>query len=797
MNARHSLKVTAIVALAGFLFSLDAASAEKGLVLAENGQPKASIIIAAEPDAKTKVAAEELQSYVEKISGAKLPILDDTAKPAGAALLVGRSKATDALGVKVPSGHTNSRREEGFIIATRGERIVLAGNNEGPYHGTEYAVYDFLRALGVRWFMPSDFGEIVPQAATLVVPELKQTTGTPDFVMRNWGAHIKPEMKEQEMRWKLRNKMNPEKLFATPTDGSARRIVPEKLHFAEHPEWFAMKPDKTRNPHMPNLTSAEAVQTSAGVIKEYLRKNPEANSYGFSPDDGMPRDFSPETVKRNAGFVAQGGREGVEKEVSITEEWMEFVNAVAAEVHKEFPEALIAANGYANRDMPPQGVTLDKRTVIMFAAIWSCTLHAYDDPRCWQNVRHGQMMKRWAEMCPNVWNYGFHEGMLVSGLTPIPETRKLRRDFPLMKKWGVMGFADESRNVWAEKGIASRWLKAQLEWNASADVDALLTEFYAKWYGAAADPMRAFYDAIEDAIENTPIHGHEDRVMPEIYSASLLANLAKHITAAEASADGERTKTHVRADRLIFEHLKTYMAMSAADAAGDFAAAAKHAAHMLELRVEMHAINPFYVWSDEKGLHTGIYYWGVDKRRLYYETLADMTSGKTGDLIALLPEKAAFSTDPHDDGLFAEWYQPAFNDKSWPAVLTTHPFYAQGYTDEAGHNYTGQMWYRLKVNVPASAKGRKVMLYAPVIETEAWCWVNGQFVGHRPYKESYIRPLQMEFDVSDALKPGVENTIAIRVSTSQAPAQVASGILSRLFLYAPNAEAAAADKEKK
>src|SRR5258708_2047522 len=163
-----------------------------------------------------------------------------------------------------------------------------------------------------------------------------------------------------------------------------------------------------------------------------------------------------------------------------------------------------------------------------------------------------------------------------------------------------------------------------------------------------------------------------------------------------------------------------------------------------------------------------------------------MTSGKTGDLIAVLPEKAAFSTDPHDDGLFAEWYKPAFNDKGWPGVLTTHPFYAQGYTDEAGHTYTGQMWYRLKVKVPASAKGKKVMLYAPVIETEAWCWVNGQFAGHRPYREAYIRPCQMELDVTDALKPGVENTIAIRVSTSQAPAQAASGILSRLFLYAPN-----------
>jgi hypothetical protein len=301
-------------------------------------------------------------------------------------------------------------------------------------------------------------------------------------------------------------------------------------------------------------------------------------------------------VKRNTGFVAQGGRPGVESEVSTTEEWMGFVNAVAAEVHQEFPEAYLASNGYANRDIPPQGLALDKRIVIMFAALWSCTLHAYDDPHCWQKVRQGQMLRRWAELCPNVWVYGYNYNMLVSSLTPFPETHRLRRDFPLMKRWGVIGFNDENRNVWAEAGIASRWLRAQLEWNANADVEALLADFYEKWYGAAAGPMRAFYEAIEEALKNAPVHGHEDRVLPEVYSPALMRRLRKHISAAEGCAANERCKTHVRADRLIFEHLAGYVGMSAAEAAGDFAGAARQASRMLALRKELHAINPFYIW---------------------------------------------------------------------------------------------------------------------------------------------------------------------------------------------------------
>ena len=134
-------------------------------------------------------------------------------------------------------------------------------------------------------------------------------------------------------------------------------------------------------------------------------------------------------------------------------------------MHKEFPHAYIATNGYANRNLPPEGVKLDDHLVIMFAAIWSCTLHGYDDEHCWQKVRQGQMLKRWCELCKNVWIYGYNYNMLVSGLTPVTEFAKLRHDFPLMKKWGVMGFHDESRNVWAEAGIASRYLRAN--WNGT------------------------------------------------------------------------------------------------------------------------------------------------------------------------------------------------------------------------------------------------------------------------------------------------------------------------------------------
>jgi len=619
---------------------------------------------------------------------------------------------------------------------------------------------------------------------TVAFPEV-EVRETPDFIMRNWWLHAKPELREPERRWKIRNRMSPDNMFATPGDSSARNILPAAQYFDAHPEYFAMNADGTRNPHLPNLTHPKAVEIAAGIIKDYFRENPEANSYGFAPDDGLPRDYSPETMALHRGFVDLLGRPGVPAEESMTEEWFYFVNNVTREVRKEFPDVYIATNGYANRNLPPEGIELDDHLIVMFAAIWSCTLHAYDDEHCWQKVRQGEMLKRWCEIGDNVWIYGYNYQMLVSGLTPLPETRKLCRDLPLMKHWGAIGFLDETRNIWAECGIASRYLRARLEWDTEADAEAILDDFYAKWYGEAAEPMRAFYDAIEDAIETSPLHGHEDRIMPYVYTPELLRDLEPRLRDAERAGDSERSRLHVSADRLICDHLRAYMAMSAAEAAGNFAGAARQAQTMMDLRGKLHAIDPFYVWYDEERYHSGIWYWGVEDRRAYYQTLADKTSGKTGGLVALAPERAPFRTDPHDDGIAARWYAPGLSTDDWEPIVTARPFYIQGYEDAQGRPYTGAIWYRLSVDVPASAEGKQVRVYAPVVETEAWCWVNGEYVGHRPYMEAYVRPAPMEFDITDAARPGEKNLIAIRVSTSLAQAAAGSGLLSRVFLYSP------------
>lgn len=149
-------------------------------------------------------------------------------------------------------------------------------------------------------------------------------------------------------------------------------------------------------------------------------------------------------------------------------------------------------------------------------------------------------------------------------------------------------------------------------------------------------------------------------------------------------------------------------------------------------------------------------------------------------------ERAEFRIDPRDDGRFDGWYRTRFDDRQWETKCTTLPFFAQGkYLDEKGYPYMGPLWYRLEVDVPESVAGRPARLHCMAAEAEAWVWVNGTFVGHRPYRDAYIRPNAIDMDVTGALIPGQKNNVVVRLHTNFQPAQMAAGLASRLFLYSP------------
>jgi hypothetical protein len=280
---------------------------------------------------------------------------------------------------------------------------------------------------------------------------------------------------------------------------------------------------------------------------------------------------------------------------------------------------------------------------------------------------------------------------------------------------------------------------------------------------------------------------------------------------AETASQGNTwAEPRVRLDRSTFDYLVAYKAMERAEFDADWPSAVKHADAMVEAIRPAMQFSRFYwdVANEPKpivGQAYGFYYWGTVHRRTAYAELAALTHGEKGTLVAVLPESAKFQLDPRDDGRFDGWYKPEWDESGWSEIRTTIPFFAQAsnaipanatpdssssnWLDSQGFPYLGAMWYRMSVDVPADAAGKRVRLHGLAAETEAWVWVNGEFVGHRPYAEAYIRPNSLDFEVTKAIQPGRKNSIVVRVHTNYQPTQMAGGLVSRLFLYAPAANA--------
>ncbi len=124
---------------------------------------------------------------------------------------------------------------------------------------------------------------------------------------------------------------------------------------------------------------------------------------------------------------------------------------------------------------------------------------------------------------------------------------------------------------------------------------------------------------------------------------------------------------------------------------------------------------------------------------------------------------------PSDEGTQAGYWRTEYDDAdwqvrpvpgSWDDADIPEPEGKGGVSkNRSGANhFTGVGWYRRSFNVPALAPAERVVLHCEGVADESVLWINGREVGrhcggHVPFA----------FDVTDAVKPGAPNLLAMRV----------------------------------
>jgi hypothetical protein len=779
LSALHPVRRVAAPILLAVCLLLPPAWRANALVLVDKGRPQAKIVIATNASDQAREAATLLQDYLQRISGARLDIQDESVPAAGTQILVGRSQKAAALGVNLPARLTSAMNEEEYIIRIVGDNLILAGNEHTAYHGTVYAVNDLLERLGCRWFFPGAYGEVIPKLETVAIDPLN-VHERPDFRFRNiWYSGWMPAT-EQEVNefnvWRTRNRMNSLAGLSLPADGSILRLAPSEKYFASHPHIYAIDKKGERSKEMLCLTEPDAVAIAAETIKQELRTHPEMLTFGFAPPDGHPQCFCSRCEAANANFTGKGLGEP-----SLSDVWFGFANAVATEVAKEFPDRWLLTNGYANRVRFPEGIaSLSPNLGIQSALLDCCTFHSIDDPKCWQRQLYKDVLDRWTSDLRCVFIYDYDPGKSIDGM-PFPMLHNLQNDFPYFKDRGVWGFWTEGQNCWMVTHL-NYYARSKLMWNARSDVGALVRDYCEKFYGAAAQPVQEYIWTQELAVNESTIHETFGRLTPWriIYSPKVMARLDRCLTEAVKKASNKPEAAHVHVLELVHNYVRAYLAMETAAAEADFSTAVRHADNMISVRSDLGKINPSLIPVTPEWASKGD--GALEFHRQTYQELADRINGTNGRLVAVAPRQWQFRQDPEKIGQFKQWYAPNANGQ-WKELDATLYWEAQGLQDEKGYGYSGHAWYRTRFDVPQAAAGQPLRLtIGGIYSTKLWLWVNGRMVDHRVRQNTKI---PFDIDVTAHIRPGQHNHIAMLIETLPPDRNARGGLHRRVFLWSP------------
>ena len=395
---KHTLAFLAVLLLTP-LSSLNAAD----MFIVDDGKPQAEIVISTTPTRMQRVAAHEFRMQIEKISGARLPIVTN---PSGKVvkIFIGASSQNPvkADGLKdgayrittgpdwmalvgddseftpmEPFAKNNSdilraqAEWEKIVGAPYGmparglykNRLRLPGDTGKPEgatteptetleiwgldeRGSFNAVCGYLRKLGARWYLPGELGEVLPSMRTVPLPQIDETV-LPDFSLRQFNFRFStagPETSMWVMRLGLRNDERLQIAHGISTMTNHQGV------FDAHPDWFAIYGGKTD--FKPGDSKCQVCYSNDELFHETVRwARTLLDTYQFETVSIMPPDGYTaicQCEKCKGKDSPQRNERGL-----LSDHVWDFVNRVAKEIAKSHPRAKVLNCAYGVYTLPP------------------------------------------------------------------------------------------------------------------------------------------------------------------------------------------------------------------------------------------------------------------------------------------------------------------------------------------------------------------------------------------------------------------------------------------------------------
>ena len=574
---------------------LACAAVAASLVLVRDGRPSATIVLDERPTQAAQLGAFELQHVVRKITGATLPIGSASDAVAGAVVHIGEGKGF--------------RREE-YAVRFGESRVDLLGHDDAAFgkvnyadartfprphaslHSSLFAVYDFLeKGCGVRFYMPGDIGIACVQRKTLVA-EMDDVRREPSMKAIRYSTMMKSPLTGVEtatprdrhllqLRWRMAmnygmSNHNILRLYAEYWDKSTANPAAAKLFKGKKRDIFAKgyagrgegglrflfpeDPDVPpqlcySNPETIRLLADQARRQAPGerMLFTAFADYPKLPDFPYSYPMLGGDNGSYCLCERCRGAVPESARTENEKRTWL---YFNFINALCRELKKSGEGYSVAAGVYS---CVPQDVLLEDNMSLQFMYSVSC----------WQfphvRRRYVELFDFWSkkagDRAKTVWAYLIGPWWDMQRV-PRPPMKCFPGFYPHQTADVVRHFASRGVTGWFQEAYVDfcfleAFMAMNLCYDDAFDVDGEYDLFFRNFFGAAAEPMRAYWDEVERAFtdfSNYPesaknlYHGvvgigmFPDEVNWALGTPERVAKLDGLFRDAESRADGEAVK---------------------------------------------------------------------------------------------------------------------------------------------------------------------------------------------------------------------------------------------------------------
>lgn len=443
-------------------------------VIADKGFAKAAIVIPEDAPKSARYAAGQLAKYLNKITGANLPVATK------------KVKGFNTIKVGFPY---EGKLDEISIKVSKKDLMEITG--EGP-RGPAYAVFDFLETLGCGFWNREI--ETIPSSTNLTVEVGYEKTEAPFMEWRNLSTQVYGSIDDcLKMRANACSNISDQKWLDTlgchrfhiefsHSFGSSWLNARKNDNYNKYLDCYAQwdPPRTNRSGWAICPTNPKTVTVVCKEIEEYLKTYPWTRSISLSPADTGTYCRCPSCEKMIASDPSK----------APTTLYIHFANQVARRLGKKWPKVKFLILAYMSTVNPPTGdIKCDPNVGIAYAQLWR---------------NHGRPITSCERFTPNIeawqkvsdtfyyWEYYANFSDYIAFFPNWDIIDEAYKFYATHKFKG--GFAQLPLTPNTPLGQHNVYIINRLQWDPTLDAQVLSSNYIENVYGRAAPDVRRFFD---------------------------------------------------------------------------------------------------------------------------------------------------------------------------------------------------------------------------------------------------------------------------------------------------------------